>query len=96
MRIAYVITRADAVGGATIHVRDVAGAMRERGHDVLVLVGGEGPVTEQFAAAVSRKRRSMRMAHVITRADAVGGDVRDVAAAGKLPFLAALSRKAGV
>ena len=45
------ITRADAVGGATIHVRDVAAAMRDRGHEVLVLVGGEGPVTEQFAAA---------------------------------------------
>lgn len=51
MKIAYVITRADAVGGATIHVRDIACAMRERGHEVLVLVGGEGPVTLQFAAA---------------------------------------------
>ena len=51
MRIAYVITRADAVGGATIHVRDLAGAMRARGHEALVLVGGEGPVTAQFAAA---------------------------------------------
>jgi glycosyltransferase involved in cell wall biosynthesis len=51
VRIAYVITRADAVGGATIHVRDLASAMLARGHEVLVLVGGEGPVTEQFAAA---------------------------------------------
>ena len=51
MRVAYLITRADAVGGATIHVRDMASAMQERGHEVLVLVGGTGPVTEQFAAA---------------------------------------------
>jgi glycosyltransferase involved in cell wall biosynthesis len=51
MRIAYVITRADAVGGASIHVRDLAGAMRERGHEVLVLTGGRGPVTELFDAA---------------------------------------------
>jgi glycosyltransferase involved in cell wall biosynthesis len=51
MKIAYVITRADAVGGASIHVRDLARAMLERGHEVLVLVGGEGPVTAQFAAA---------------------------------------------
>ena len=51
MRIAYVITRADAVGGATIHVRDIASAMRDRGHETVVLVGGEGPVTDQFAAA---------------------------------------------
>jgi glycosyltransferase involved in cell wall biosynthesis len=51
MRIAYVITRADAVGGATIHVRDIAAAMRDRGYETLVFVGGEGPVTKQFAAA---------------------------------------------
>ena len=51
MKIAYVITRADAVGGATIHVRDLASAMRERGHKPLILVGGSGPVTQQFAAA---------------------------------------------
>jgi glycosyltransferase involved in cell wall biosynthesis len=51
VRIAYVITRADSVGGATIHVRDLAGAMRDLGHEVLVLVGGTGPVTEQFGAA---------------------------------------------
>lgn len=51
MRIAYVITRADAVGGASIHVRDLAGAMLERGHQVMVIVGGRGPVTGQLAAA---------------------------------------------
>src|SRR5207302_3734745 len=51
MRIAYVITRADAVGGATIHVRDLARAMRDRGHEALVLVGGRGPVTGQLEAA---------------------------------------------
>jgi glycosyltransferase involved in cell wall biosynthesis len=51
VKIAYVITRADAVGGATIHVRDLARAMRELGHDPLVLVGGRGHVTDQFEAA---------------------------------------------
>ena len=51
MRIVYIITRADAVGGASIHVRDLARAMRDRGHEALVVVGGTGPVTEQFAAA---------------------------------------------
>jgi glycosyltransferase involved in cell wall biosynthesis len=51
VRIAYAITRADAVGGASIHVRDLAAAMRERGHEVLVLVGGRGPVTEQLETA---------------------------------------------
>lgn len=52
MRIVYVITRSDAVGGASIHVRDLARAMMERGHEVTVLAGGDpGPVTEQLTAA---------------------------------------------
>jgi glycosyltransferase involved in cell wall biosynthesis len=51
VRIAYVITRADAVGGATIHVRDLARAMRELGHAPVILVGGRGPATDQFEAA---------------------------------------------
>jgi len=51
MRIVYIVTRADAVGGASIHVRDLAIAMRRRGHEVLVLVGGTGPVTQQLDAA---------------------------------------------
>ncbi|HEY3443685.1 MAG TPA: glycosyltransferase family 4 protein [Paludibaculum sp.] len=51
MKIVYIITRADAVGGASIHVRDMARAMRERGHETTVLVGGLGPVTQQLEAA---------------------------------------------
>jgi glycosyltransferase involved in cell wall biosynthesis len=49
VKIAYVITRADAVGGASIHVRDLARAMLDRGHEVRVFFGGEGPVAEQMA-----------------------------------------------
>jgi glycosyltransferase involved in cell wall biosynthesis len=51
VKIAYLITWADAVGGASIHVRDLARAMLERGHQATVLLGGHGPVTEQLAAA---------------------------------------------
>lgn len=51
MKIAFLITRSDAVGGATLHVRDLCGSLIERGHEVTVLVGGQGPVTEEFAAA---------------------------------------------
>lgn len=51
MKLVYVITRADAVGGASIHVRDLAREMIARGHDVTVLVGGTGAVTEQLAVA---------------------------------------------
>jgi glycosyltransferase involved in cell wall biosynthesis len=49
VKIAYLITRADAVGGASIHVRDLSRAMLDRGHEVLVLLGGTGPVSEQMA-----------------------------------------------
>lgn len=48
MRIAYFITRSDAIGGAHVHVRDLSHAMLRAGHDVRVLVGGEGPFTEQL------------------------------------------------
>ncbi len=51
MKIAYLITRADAVGGASIHVRDLARAMLARGHQATVLLGGHGPVAEQLASA---------------------------------------------
>ncbi len=51
MRIAYVITRADSVGGASIHVRDLAREMIARGHQAMVFLGGSGPVSEQLGAA---------------------------------------------
>lgn len=51
MRIVYLITRADAVGGASIHVRDLARTLRDLGHETMVLVGGHGPVTDQLEAA---------------------------------------------
>ena len=49
MKIAYLVARSDAVGGATIHIRDLASAMLARGHIVTFIVGGEGAVTEEFA-----------------------------------------------
>ena len=48
MRIVYVVTRSDAIGGAPIHIRDFSLAMRRAGHDASVLVGGEGSVTQEF------------------------------------------------
>lgn len=49
MHIAFLITRADAVGGATIHVRDLALALGRHNCRATVLVGGEGAVTEEFS-----------------------------------------------
>lgn len=48
MRVAYVITRSDAVGGAHVHVRDLAHQLLRVGHQVHVLVGGEGPFTDEL------------------------------------------------
>jgi hypothetical protein len=39
VKIAYIVTRADPIGGAQIHVRDLAVAMREHGHSSIVLTG---------------------------------------------------------
>jgi glycosyltransferase involved in cell wall biosynthesis len=51
LKIAYVITRSDAVGGASVHVTDMAREVISRGHGAIVLVGGKGPVTKKLAAA---------------------------------------------
>ena len=48
LKIAYIVTRADPIGGAQIHVRDLAAAMRDRGHAVVVLVGGAGPFLDDL------------------------------------------------
>lgn len=42
MKIIYIITRLDSLGGAQVHVRDMAVAMSKRGHAVLVITGLEG------------------------------------------------------
>ncbi|MFL1484441.1 glycosyltransferase family 4 protein [Marinobacter sp. LN3S78] len=42
MKIFYVISRSDEVGGAHVHVRDMAVWMGQQGHEVKVLVGGNG------------------------------------------------------
>ena len=52
MRIAYVVTRSDSVGGATIHVLEMARWMLSQGHAAAVFVGGQvgrpaGPVLSE-------------------------------------------------
>jgi glycosyltransferase involved in cell wall biosynthesis len=48
LKIAYILTRAEPIGGAQIHVRDLAAAMQDRGHAVIVLVGGGGPFLDDL------------------------------------------------
>jgi glycosyltransferase involved in cell wall biosynthesis len=50
MNIAFLVTRADPIGGAQIHVRDLAGAVRREGHSPTVLLSGSGPFVDDLRA----------------------------------------------
>jgi glycosyltransferase involved in cell wall biosynthesis len=42
MHVAFLITRSDAMGGASVHVRDMAAALNRSGYQATVLIGGQG------------------------------------------------------
>tara|TARA_R110000796_G_scaffold5841_11_gene21427 strand:- start:6254 stop:7366 length:1113 start_codon:yes stop_codon:yes gene_type:complete len=48
MNICFVITKADEIGGAQIHVRDLSIRLREEGHEVTVIVGEDGQLVNQL------------------------------------------------
>jgi glycosyltransferase involved in cell wall biosynthesis len=50
MNIAFLVTRADPVGGAQIHVRDLALAVRSKGHSPTVITSGTGPFIDDLRA----------------------------------------------
>jgi len=56
LRIAFLISRADDIGGAQIHVRDLSTALRARGVDAIVLAGGAGALADQRLADQLRER----------------------------------------
>ena len=63
MKIAFVITRSDEIGGAHIHVRDMASWLLQQGHDVHVFVGGDDIFSDELrrcAVPVSALRRMKR------------------------------------
>ncbi len=43
LNIFYLITRSDTIGGAHVHMMDLAARVQSDGHNVEVLVGGNGP-----------------------------------------------------
>ena len=51
LRIAYIVTRSDLIGGAQVHVRDLAAALLKQGHEPVVLTSGTGPYLEALRAA---------------------------------------------
>lgn len=48
MNIVYIITRSDVLGGASIHLIDLAKGMLSQGHQVHILVGGTGAFTKEL------------------------------------------------
>lgn len=49
MRLMFVITRGDSAGGAQMHVLDMARRLVADGHDVHVVVGATGTLTDELA-----------------------------------------------
>src|SRR5690606_15754214 len=43
------ITRSDSIGGASIHLLDLAKGAKDLGHEVHVFVGGDGPLCKLFS-----------------------------------------------
>ncbi|KAB2888958.1 MAG: glycosyltransferase family 4 protein [Desulfobulbaceae bacterium] len=42
MKIVYILTRSDTIGGASIHLLNLAAAIKSNGNDVLIFAGGDG------------------------------------------------------
>lgn len=51
MNILFIITRSDAIGGAQVHVKDLAVALQKDDHKVLVLTGESGVYNEYLQRA---------------------------------------------
>jgi glycosyltransferase involved in cell wall biosynthesis len=50
MRIAYLVTRAEPIGGVQVHLRDLATALRAAGHSPTVMTGGGGALVDWLRA----------------------------------------------
>ena len=49
MKILFIITRADTVGGAQVHVRDIGSYLVKQGHQVQVITGIKGPYNQNLS-----------------------------------------------
>ncbi|MGO7932179.1 hypothetical protein ACC723_38020, partial [Rhizobium ruizarguesonis] len=48
MKITYILNRSDFMGDANAHLLDLAHGGRRAGHDVTILVGGDGVFFKSF------------------------------------------------
>jgi len=47
LKVVYVITRSDVMGGASVHLLDLAKGVKNLGHEVVIFVGGQGIVVDR-------------------------------------------------
>lgn len=98
MKIAYLITRMDELGGAQIHVRDMSLWMKGQGHEVSVLTGSFGKVTdflEEQGVKVYEIPDLERAIHPVKDWKAFS-QIRDVLKKAKPDLLSCHSSKAGM
>jgi glycosyltransferase involved in cell wall biosynthesis len=51
LKIVYIVTRSEPIGGAQVHVRDLASVLLSQGHEPTVMTGGSGKYTESLRNA---------------------------------------------
>jgi glycosyltransferase involved in cell wall biosynthesis len=98
LRIAFVVTRANPIGGVQIHVRDLAVTLKSRGHEPTVVVGGGGPlidVLRQAEVPVVVLPRLVVPIHPVSDFRALG-DIRTALAEVKPDIIPVHSSKAGI
>lgn len=64
-RVVFVITRADDLGGAQVHVLEMAAALQDRGYEVQILAGGGGVLFEALQQQGLACRKLVNMVHPI-------------------------------
>jgi len=48
LKVVFLVTRSDNIGGSHIHVRDLVLSLKKEGHEIDVIIGGNGPVIEHY------------------------------------------------
>ncbi|MBC3303303.1 glycosyltransferase family 4 protein [Pseudomonas sp. SWRI18] len=98
MRILYVITRSDVIGGASVHLLDLAVGVQDAGHEVLIVVGGNGVFVDK---ARERGLTCISARHLVRPLNAINDfrfylELRRIVLAWKPDLIHAHSSKAGI
>ena len=98
MRIVYIITKASPIGGAQIHVRDLAAAVAAQGHSPTVITSGSGTFIDDLRRL---EIPVLVLRHLTTPIRPLSdlralGEVRSALATLKPDLIAAHSSKAGI